>query len=372
MAAAESAVRIGEILGTGLTMVKRINRKQALGTRTRRLRASLTISAMAGTRPAAGRDQNGWHDWAVDAVPVLSREQAGRLVRAFRPDLRLLRLRPLAGAVSSQVTWIEVQGADGGRCALVLRQYAAANPAAARHLAAAEYRLLQLLSAAGLPVPRPYLADDSGAVVPGSCLLTEYIDGERVHQPADLPSFTRQLAAALAAVHDCGLARADVPFLPDAGDKILDELATGPPMADRVVPVTAIRDALRAGWPPPQVSEPVVLHGDYWPGNVLWRDGRLVGVIDWEEAAFGDPMADLANIRLEIAWHFGTAAMDMLSSQYLTRRPAAGTATLPAWDLCAALRACEFPLETLPLPAEQIASMRAAQRDFAAAALRQL
>jgi aminoglycoside phosphotransferase (APT) family kinase protein len=42
---------------------------------------------------------------------------------------------------------------------------------------------------------------------------------------------------------------------------------------------------------------------------VLWRDGRIVAVIDWEEAAFGDPMADLANSWLEIVWHFGTAAM---------------------------------------------------------------
>ena len=310
----------------------------------------------------------GWHDRAVDKLPVVSREQAGQLVRAFRPGLRLLRLRPLAGGVSSQVTGIEVQRDDGARCTLVLRQYAAAVP----HLADAEYRLLTLLSAAGLPVPRPCLADESGAIVPGPCLLTEYIDGERVHQPADLPSFTRQLGAALAAVHDCGLARADVPFLPDASDRVLDELGTGPHRADGVVPETAIREALQASWPPPRVSEPVVLHGDYWPGNVLWRGGRLVGVIDWEEAAFGDPMADLANIRLEITWHFGNAAMDMLTAEYLTRRPAAGIATLPAWDLCAALRACEFPLESLPLPAEKIASMRAAHRHFAVAALSQL
>jgi len=103
-----------------------------------------------------------------------------------------------------------------------------------------------------------------------------------------------------------------------------------------------------------------VLHGDCWPGNLLWRDGRLAGVIDWEEAAFGDPMADLANIRLEIARQFGTAAMGMLTAEYRTRRHAAGTATLPAWNLCAAVRACEFPLETLPPPAETIASMRAA------------
>jgi aminoglycoside phosphotransferase (APT) family kinase protein len=308
----------------------------------------------------------------VDEVPLVSCDQAGQLVRAFQPDLQLLRVWPLAGAVSSQVAGIEVEGADGVRRLLVLRQYGAANLEAVPHLADTEYRLLKLLSTAGLPVPRPCLADESGAIVPRPCLLMEYIDGERVHKPADLPSFTLQLAAVLAAVHDCGFARADVPFLADIGDYVLDELGTGPHTLTAVVPETAIRDALLANWPPPQVSEPVVLHGDYWPGNALWRDGRLVGVIDWEEAAFGDPLADLANIRLEIVWHFGTAAMDMLTDEYLELRPTACTATLPLWDLRAALRACAYPLETLPLPAEEIASMRAAHREFAMTAMNQL
>jgi len=300
---------------------------------------------------------------SVDEEPFVSRQQADQLVREFRPDLRLVRVWPMAGAVSFKVAGIEVEGAGGVRCTLVLRQYGAANLEAVPRIADNEYRLLKLLSAAGLPVPRPVLVD--------SCLLMEFIGGERVHKPADLSAFTRQLAAALAAVHDCCIARADVPFLPDVGDYRLEELGTGQHIIDGVVPETAIRKVLQANWPPPQVSEPVVLHGDYWPGNVLWRDGRLV-VVDWEEAAFGDAIADLANIRLEIVWHFGTAAMNMLTGEYLARRPAAGTATLPVWDLRTALRACEFPLEKLPLPADEIASMRHAHRDFAVAAMSQL
>jgi aminoglycoside phosphotransferase (APT) family kinase protein len=143
-------------------------------------------------------------------------------------------------------------------------------------------------------------------------------------------------------------------------------------LSDNIVPEAAIRKAVEANWPLPQVNEGTVLHNDYWPGNVLWRDSRIVAVIDWEEAAFGDPMADLANIRLEIVWHFGTAAMNMLTDEYLARRPSVGTATLPVWDLRAALRASQFPLETLPRPADEIASMRAAHRDFAMAALGEL
>jgi aminoglycoside phosphotransferase (APT) family kinase protein len=293
-------------------------------------------------------------------------------MRAYRHDLRLVRMWPLTGAVSSKVSAIDAQGADGLRCTLVLRQYGSAILQAEPRIADTEYRLLKLLSAAGLPVPRPYLVDESGTIVPGSCLLMEYIDGQPVHHPGDLSSFTRQLAAALAAVHDCGITRVLVPFLPDVGDCALDELGRSQHAPDGVVPETDIRKALQAIWPPPQVSEPVVVHGDYWPGNVLWRDDRLVGVIDWEEAAFGDPLADLANIRLELVWHFGTAVMDMLTDEYLNRRPAVGAATLPAWDLRAALRACEFPLETLPLPADKTAAMRTAHREFAMAAMSRL
>ncbi|MFJ3406570.1 aminoglycoside phosphotransferase family protein [Promicromonospora sp. NPDC090134] len=35
------------------------------------------------------------------------------------------------------------------------------------------------------------------------------------------------------------------------------------------------------------------LHGDLLPGNLLTRDGRLTGVIDWGAVGVGDPAADL-------------------------------------------------------------------------------
>jgi aminoglycoside phosphotransferase (APT) family kinase protein len=293
-------------------------------------------------------------------------------VRTFRPGARLMRMWPFADAASSQVTGLEIEGADGVRCTLILRQYGAANLRSDPHSAETEYQLLRQLLAAGLPVPRPYLADESGTIVPGPCLLMEFIDGERVHEPADLASFTRQFAAALAALHDCGITRPGVPFLPDIGGRVLAELASGPHTRGDVIPEAAIRQALRSNWPPPQVTDPVVLHGDYWPGNVLWRDGQLAGIIDWEDAAFGDPLSDVAIARLEIAWQSGMAAMDMFTHEYLALRPVSGTATLPWWDLRMALRACEFPVETWPLLASQIDSVRAVHREFALTALRQL
>ena len=60
----------------------------------------------------------------------------------------------------------------------------------------------------------------------------------------------------------------------------------------------------------------MLLHGDFWPGNILWRYGQLVAVIDWEDAALGDPLADVANSRLEILWAFGIDAMQSFTHYY--------------------------------------------------------
>ena len=47
--------------------------------------------------------------------------------------------------------------------------------------------------------------------------------------------------------------------------------------------------ALDAGdWP----NDPVWVHGDLLPGNLIVREDRLCGVIDWSGAGIGDPACD--------------------------------------------------------------------------------
>jgi aminoglycoside phosphotransferase (APT) family kinase protein len=94
---------------------------------------------------------------------------------------------------------------------------------------------------------------------------------------------------------------------------------------------------LESVWPWPQRNRSVLLHGDYWPGNILWRDGRLVAIVDWEDAALGDPLADLANTRLEILWTFGLDAMHRFTDIHRSLIEL-DYAALPYWDLAAALR----------------------------------
>lgn len=66
--------------------------------------------------------------------------------------------------------------------------------------------------------------------------------------------------------------------------------------------VLAIWDAARAAGD--STGPPVWLHGDLAPGNLILRDGRLAGVIDWSYLGVGDPAIDL-----RIAWNLLPAAV---------------------------------------------------------------
>src|SRR5262249_25703765 len=57
--------------------------------------------------------------------------------------------------------------------------------------------------------------------------------------------------------------------------------------------------------------------GDYWPGNLLWRRGRLVGVVDWEQPRLGEPTKDVATCRGDLAVLFGLEAADAFVRYYL-------------------------------------------------------
>lgn len=60
--------------------------------------------------------------------------------------------------------------------------------------------------------------------------------------------------------------------------------------------VTSSASELSAG------SPASVVHGDFWCGNILRRDGAVAGVIDWEHATFDDdPLRDRARFALSYA-----------------------------------------------------------------------
>ncbi len=241
--------------------------------------------------------------------------------------------RRLEGGVSADVWALDLRRTDGSADTVVLRQHQVHDwkPLEA-DVTAIEHNLLAALSALGFAVPTPYLLDDTAAVLPAPYLVMAFVEGTTSVAPDALPAALIAMADFLAALHAVDTrAVAHIP-LPDRGDPLPEVRVYLP--ADSAF--DDVRSWLAENPSLPRPIAPALLHGDFWPGNILWRGGTLAAVIDWEDAAIGDPLADLATCRLELAWRYGQEAVSTLSDRYVaTSGTTLDTERLSLWELCA-------------------------------------
>jgi aminoglycoside phosphotransferase (APT) family kinase protein len=261
----------------------------------------------------------------------------GVLTRKIDATATLLRAWPLEGGISAQVMAIELIPQDGTSRRLVVRKHGAADLADNPNVAADEFRLLHILRASGIPVPEPVLVDNSGEIFGSPCVVISFIDGTPDYTPADPIDLVHQFAAHLARIHTIDGISPEITFVRERTSVVTEALTHQPAEIDESLQEGRIRDTLAAAWPLTSRNQPALLHGDYWPGNILCRDGRVLAIIDWEDASRGDPLADVANCRMEIAWTYGFDAMQAFTSHYLALTSISG-GDLPHWDLAAALR----------------------------------
>ena len=260
-----------------------------------------------------------------------------QLVQKIVPQSKLLRAWELTGGVSAQVTALEIERPDRQKQKMIVRQHGAVDLQQNPQIAADEFKLLQITRSAGLATPAPYYVDQSGDIFPTPCVVVEYIEGNTEFALDHVADFIPQFATHLARIHAVDYSNLDLSFLPTQEQKYAKKVSERPPNLDESIDEGCIRDVLESAGRLSQHNASVLLHGDFWPGNLLWKDGRLVAVIDWEDAALGDPLADVANSRLEILWAFGIDAMHSFTQQYQSIATIDFTC-LPIWDLFAALR----------------------------------
>jgi aminoglycoside phosphotransferase (APT) family kinase protein len=149
-----------------------------------------------------------------------------------------------------------------------------------------------------LRTPLPLLAGVPGDGFPWPWSITSWIDGVAGDE-IDLDtndSSARALATFLREIHVD--APPDAPRNPFRGVALATRSDT---FKERLTRLRDVVDdvALRELWEdcvkaPAWTSPPRWLHGDFHPANTLYRDGELVGVIDFGDMCAGDPATDLA------------------------------------------------------------------------------
>lgn len=102
-----------------------------------------------------------------------------------------------------------------------------------------------------------------------------------------------------------------------------DEFAGVPGQFDRAM--RALETAGPTGWYP-------AIHADIWPPNTLYRDGTLVGLIDFDDLSHGPPVLDIAAVVCEFAFPEADALDEPLARAALAGFRAAGGDLEPTAD----------------------------------------
>lgn len=217
------------------------------------------------------------------------------------PGARVASLAPIPTSHSG-FTYSVVGELEGAPVAAVLRL----PPPGARPVGPADIarqaRIMAALQTAGLPAPR-ILASSPEPVLDGRpFVLMERVDGVRIEEAVEVApprELVSRAFAAIRAVHqlpaaDTGLA-GEHPVAVDAEVARWQALRARAP-EELVREGAKLEERLLEALPAPQA--PVLVHGDYHLGNLLFRAGEVVAILDWEISELGQAALDAAALCL--------------------------------------------------------------------------
>lgn len=271
----------------------------------------------------------------VDGLPAVDRALAARVVARHVPHLAHLPLGdPFTGYRSTGFRLGEdraVRFPTGALGVAQLERIARSLPVVVPHLP--------------VPVPAIEVLVPAGDEFPVPWAVTAWVDGAPLLADPPTAATARDLGAALRALHAAPAADG-VP--PNQWARPLD--AWTPAVLARLDQVAAMlgrgfrHRRARALWAAavaaPGPASAGWVHGDLTPMNLVQRDGRLAGLLDWGEVGVGDPAVDIGH-----AWSLVAADdLALLLDAYgpldrATRTRARGVAVLK----CAAYAASTDP-----------------------------
>ena len=212
-------------------------------------------------------------------------------------------IHTLPSTFSNFTHMVKVELKDGSTKQIVLRRYNPDNYEDGHDKQRCEFHALQLLHRHGLPVPPPLLLDETGELLGLPGIVTEFVEGAPIELPAEAARWGELAAPAarmLAQIHRTPFSEADKRFLMDDDVEVAWFIKEGHiPDYMRADPDgETVWNLVNDHWGRWKPVEPRFAHTDYWSGNIMWQDDEISAVVDWEEAGYGHPAADVAYCRM--------------------------------------------------------------------------
>ena len=174
-----------------------------------------------------------------------------------------------------------------------------------------EFELLDCLKETTIPSAVPIHLDSRGNLLGKPFFISSYIEGTQNLNITEDNSYLETIANQLRDIHRVNID--NFPKLPhriDPLEGLLDYL----PKKDKW---KEIREYIKETPHEKYNADYVLLHGDFWPGNLLWESSDIKGVVDWDYAALGDPSYDLAVSCLMFRYLYGQQDMESFKAAYI-------------------------------------------------------
>lgn len=271
---------------------------------------------------------------------TLSQEAIQSVLDTISPGSDFLQIHSLEGSFSNSTHLVDARAFDGSLFQVVVRRYAILGTYDRGEKARREFRTLQLMKSRGSPVPEPLYLDDDGTILGSPGIVTRYVPGRLILSQPYPGEWAETLAKTLAGLHAIPIDVTTTPFLLDANREalwFLESKDSIPSYMSAHPKGMAVWEAMLEYLPKLIKVKPTLVHLDYWPGNILWNDGTISAVVDWEEAAQGDPNIDVAYCRMDmiLTGMSEAAAIFLKTYEAAVNQP---TANLGFWELAAAVR----------------------------------
>jgi aminoglycoside phosphotransferase (APT) family kinase protein len=269
-----------------------------------------------------------------------SPESLQSLLEIIAPGSDFVAIHSLEGDFSNSTHLVDGKASDGSLFQVVTRRYAIFGDYDRGEKARREFKTLQLLTKHGLPVPEPLYLDDIGTILGSPGIVTRYMPGKLVMAQPCPAQWAEILGKTLASIHSIPINASNTSFLLDANSEVLWFLKSKDSMPKYISAYakgSALWQAMLDYLPNLIRVGPSLVHIDYWSGNILWDKGVISAVVDWEEAAQGDPGIDVAYCRMDMILCGMSEAADTFLATY-EKEMGKPVANLGFWELAAAVR----------------------------------
>jgi aminoglycoside phosphotransferase (APT) family kinase protein len=243
-----------------------------------------------------------------------------RLARSLGSNEQLSDVHRLAGGMEAETASFRL-GND---------HYVVKVCAKSGNEAEAEFDNLAVISVATVPTPAPVVLDAGGSWFGYPAVVMTSLPGRPDMHPVDRRIWVVDAAEGLASIHAVPSVRAT--HVPPPRWRRWKPSSEG--MGKEAAQVEAVLARL---YERAESLSTVLSHDDYNPGNLLYNDGRLSGVVDWADITIEPREAAVALYRHFLAIHPGGDAPEIFLEGY-ERAASISLDDVPLWDVFYGLR----------------------------------